>query len=415
VTTLDPIDDLLRPLGPWVLGQLIRRYGEFASCEDAVQEALLAAATQWPDEGVPANPKSWLITVATRRLTDEWRRDTARRHRETAAAQLMVPDGLVSRGPEEDAVDFDDSLTLLLLCCHPALSTASQMALTLRAVGGLTTAEIARALLTPDVTIGQRISRAKQSIRAAGGGFPMSPGDERDRLPVVLHVLYLIFNEGYTASSGTQLQRPDLTREAIRLARILHRQLPADGEIAGLLALMLLTEARRLARTGPCGVLVPLPEQDRSKWDQALITEGIALVTSALSTAPLGPYQLQAAIAAVHDEAATAEDTDWAQILLLYELLENRWPSPVVRLNRAVALGMVRGPQAGLEVLRTLEADPRMAEHHRLHAVRAHLLVMASDYPAAHSAYEAAARRATSLPERDYLEAMAARFGLQNH
>jgi RNA polymerase sigma factor (sigma-70 family) len=328
------IEDLLRQLAPQVLGLLVRRYREFDACEDAVQEALLAAAVQWPEQGIPDSPRSWLVTVAGRRLTDAWRSDAARQQRETKAAALIPADELLSSGPDDDrATHRDDTLTLLVLCCHPALAPAQQMALTLRAVGGLTTSQIARAFLVPDVTMGQRISRAKQRIKAAGNGFPLA--NPADRLPVVLHVLYLIFNEGYTATSGEELDRPELTREAIRLTRDLHRQLPDHGEVAGLLALMLLIEARRPARTGPGGALIPLAEQDRTSWDRDLITEGTALVTHALAQPPGGPYQLQAAISALHSEAESAEDTDWPQILLLYQLLDEGWPSPVVTLNRA--------------------------------------------------------------------------------
>ena len=406
------IEGLLRELAPRVLGALVRRYGRFDACEDAVQEAMLAAAIQWPDQGLPENPRGWLITVASRRLTDQWRSEGARRRREETTAALVPADEFVAPAPDDELPqDHDDTLTLLFLCCHPALSPASQVALTLRAVGGLTTAQIARAFLVPEATMAQRISRAKQRIKASGIPFRMPPEPERaDRLRVVLHVLYLIFNEGYTATSGPDLERSELTGEAIRLTRALHRLLPDDGEVAGLLALMLLTEARRPARTRPDGALVPLAEQDRGRWNQEFIREGVALVTDALSRAPLGPYQLQAAIAAVHDEAARADDTDWPQILALYELLERISPGPMVTLNRAVAVAMVRGPRAGLDLLETLNTDDRLAGHHRLDAVRAHLLEMAGDHVAARSSYRTAARRTTSLPERRYLEARAARL-----
>jgi RNA polymerase sigma factor (sigma-70 family) len=400
------VEDLLRRLAPRVLGVLVRRHGQFDLCEDAVQEALLAAAVQWPDGGLPDHPQAWLVTVASRRLTDQLRSEHARRRREDAAAALEP----VAEAPEHAREPAeDDTLALLLLCCHPALSPASQVALTLRAVGGLTTAEIAHAFLVPEATMAQRISRAKQSIKASGTGFDPPPEAERaERLRVVLHVLYLIFNEGYTASSGPDLQRVELTREAIRLARELSRLLPEDGEVAGLLALMLLTDARRPARTGPGGTLVPLAEQDRGRWDRPAIEEGVALVTGALSRTMLGPYQLQAAIAAVHAEAPAAEATDWRQIAALYELLERVAPNPMVTLNRAVAVAMVHGPRAGLELLATL--DERLAGHHRLDAVRAHLLELAGDEDAARTAYRSAARRTTSLPERRYLEARAARL-----
>jgi RNA polymerase sigma factor (sigma-70 family) len=406
------VEGLLRELAPQVLGALVRRYGQFGDCEDAVQEALIAAALQWPEEGLPDNPRGWLITVASRRLTDELRGDSARRQREARAAALLPPEALHALAPDEDrSSDEDDTLTLLFLCCHPALSPASQVALTLRAVGGLTTAQIARAFLVPEATMAQRISRAKASIKAAGARFSMPPEDERaERLLVVLHVLYLIFNEGYTASSGPDLQRAHLTTEAIRLARDIHRLLPDDGEVAGLLALMLLTDARRAARTLSDGSLIPLAEQDRQLWNQDQIREGVALVTETLSRAPLGPYQVQAAIAAIHDEAARAAETDWPQIVVLYDMLAGLAPNPMIRLNQAVAVAMVDGPRAGLDFIATLDADERMAGHHRLEAVRAHLLEMAGDPAAARASYLTAARHTTSLPEQRYLAARAARL-----
>jgi RNA polymerase sigma factor (sigma-70 family) len=406
------VEDLLRQFAPQVLGSLVRRYGHFDLAEDAVQEALLAAALQWPEQGIPENPRGWLITVAVRRLTDELRSDEARRRREErAAAELPREHVEPPPDPERVPAGEDDTLTLFFLCAHPALSPASQLALTLRAVGGLATAEIARAFLVPDATIAQRISRAKQQIKASHIPFTLPAESERaERLTVVLHVLYLIFNEGYTASSGPDLQRGELTSEAIRLAREVRRLLPDDGEVAGLLALMLLTDARRAARTRADGSLVPLAEQDRERWNGSYIEEGVALVTDALARSPLGPYQLQAAIAAVHDEAAQAADTDWPQILVLYELLERISPNPMVTLNHAVAVAMVKGPQAGLELLGPLDDDRRLAEHHRLDAVRAHLLEMAGDRAAARSSYRRAARRTTSLAERRYLEARANRL-----
>jgi len=414
VTTKDGlvVEDLLRQFAPQVLGSLVRRYGHFDLAEDAVQEALLAAALQWPEQGIPENPRGWLITVAVRRLTDELRSDEARRRREERAA-AELPREHVKPPPDGEQIPAgeDDTLTLFFLCAHPALSPASQLALTLRAVGGLATAEIARAFLVPDATIAQRISRAKQQIKASHIPFTLPAESERaERLTVVLHVLYLIFNEGYTASSGPDLQRGELTSEAIRLAREVRRLLPDDGEVAGLLALMLLTDARRAARTRADGSLVPLAEQDRERWNGSYIEEGVALVTDALARSPLGPYQLQAAIAAVHDEAAQAADTDWPQILVLYELLERISPNPMVTLNHAVAVAMVKGPQAGLELLGPLDDDRRLAEHHRLDAVRAHLLEMAGDRAAARSSYRRAARRTTSLAERRYLEARANRL-----
>jgi RNA polymerase sigma factor (sigma-70 family) len=421
VRTEARVEDLLRQLAPQVLGALVRRHGHFDLCEDAVQEALLAAAVQWPERGLPDRPKAWLITVASRRLTDQLRSESARRRREDAvAAQAPADAGAVDQGAgTEDGgpapSSTDDTLTLLFLCCHPALTPASQVALTLRAVGGLTTGEIARAFLVPEATMGQRISRAKQRIKADGATFRLPPEDERDdRLRVVLHVLYLVFNEGYTATAGADLQRPDLTAEAIRLTRVVHRLLPGVGEVAGLLALMLLTDARRPARTGPDGELIPLAEQDRSLWSAEAIAEGTALITETLASAaaPVGPYQVQAAIAAVHDEAVRADDTDWPQILALYRVLERLSPdpNPMVTLNHAVALAMVEGPQAGLDLLTTLDTDERMSGHHRLDAVRAHLHEMAGDVEAARASYRAAARRTTSTPERRYLEDRASRL-----
>jgi predicted RNA polymerase sigma factor len=400
------VEELLRELAPQALGVLVRRYGGFDSCEDAVQEALLAAALQWPAQGVPANPKGWLITVATRRRTELWRNEAARRRREeTAAAMAAV-------SPDQGrAGAVDDTLTLLLLCCHPSLTLVSKVALTLRAVGGLSTAEIARGLLVPESTVAQRISRAKQRIKASGAEFALPPRAERsERMVAALHVLYLIFNEGYTASSGSALQRVELTSEAIRLTRQLRELLPDDGEVAGLLALMLLTDARRAARTSQDGGLVPLAQQDRGLWDAHAIAEGVSLITRTLATAPIGPYQLQAAIAAVHDEAPSAQDTDWREILGLYELLRSIAPSPMVTLNRIVAVAMVHGPQAGLEQLVTAEADPALAGHYRVDAVRAHLLDMAGDPEAAAAAYRLAARRTLSIPERRYLESRAAQL-----
>ncbi|GAA2820577.1 RNA polymerase sigma factor [Nonomuraea rubra] len=406
------VEGLLRELAPQVLGTLVRRYEQFDLCEDAVQEALLDASVQWPRDGVPDNPRGWLVTVAARRVIDQVRSEHARRRREESVAVSVAADEFVAPAPgEERAGDRDDTLTLLFLCCHPALSEASQLALTLRAVGGLTTAQIAGAFLVPEATMGQRISRAKQRIKATGAEFRMPPEDERDdRLRVVLHVLYLIFNEGYTTTSGPELHRAELTGEAIRLTRAVLRLLPGDGEIMGLLALMLLTEARRPARTDADGRLIPLAEQDRSLWDRRLIAEGVELVTKALSTTALGPYQVQAAIAAVHDEAATAGETDWPQILALYGVLAGIEDNPVVRLNQAVATAMVKGPRAGLGLLGELAADDRMAGHHRLAAVRAHLLEMDGDAEGAVAAYREAARLTTSLPEQRYLEDRAARL-----
>lgn len=399
------IETLLRKLAPEVLGAMLRRHRNFHECEDTVQEALLAASLQWPDEGVPDNPRGWLLTVASRRRIESSRREAARRRREDVSADPQLDDDV---SPTES----DDTLKLLFLCCHPSLTPSSQVALTLRAVGGLTTSEIARAYMVPDATMGQRISRAKQRIRDSGGEFTMPAGEEMEgRLAVVLHVLYLIFNEGYTASSGAALQRPDLTGEAIRLTRQLHELLTDHGEVSGLLALMLLTDARRAARTRPDGSLVTLSEQERSLWDRASIAEGSSLVTDSLAHAVLGAYQLQAAIAAVHDEAPDYEDTDWHQILVLYELLEHISPGPMVTLNRIVAAAMVEGPDVGLRHLDAAIVDPALAGHHRVDVIRGHLLEMSGDPEGAVGAYRRAALRALSLPEQRYLEDRAARLG----
>ncbi|NMO91815.1 RNA polymerase sigma factor [Actinomycetospora sp. TBRC 11914] len=399
------VEDLVRALAPQVLGALVRRHGQFDACEDAVQEALLAASEQWASDGVPDNPRAWLTTVASRRVVDEVRSETARRRREETAAALA---GMAVRAPApEQASGVDDSLTLLFLCCHPAVTPASQVALTLRAVGGLTTAEIAAAFLVPEATMGPRISRAKQQIRAAGARFELPPEPERSaRLAVVLHVLYLIFNEGYTATSGDHLVRPDLAAEALRLTRMLHGLLPDDGEVTGLLALMLLTDARRPARTTAGGDLIPLAEQNRARWNHGLIAEGVALAEAAWARPPLGPYQLQAAIAALHDEAPDTESTDWPQIATLYAVLDHVAPNPVVTLNRAVAVAMTAGPAAGLRLLEELDDGP-LAEQHRLPAVRAHLLERAGDLEAAREQYLLAARRTASGPERRHLLARA--------
>ncbi|GGJ11077.1 RNA polymerase sigma factor [Streptomyces brasiliensis] len=398
------IEDLLRRHAPQVLGALVRRYGHFDAAEDAVQEALLAAARQWPTDGVPDNPRGWLIRVAARRLTDTLRADTARREREERAAALSARVTVQDRAPRED-----DTLSLLFLCCHPGLTPPAQIALTLRAVGGLTTAEIARAYLVPEATMAQRISRAKQKVRGVRFG---RPDNWAERLPAVLHTLYLIFNEGYTATSGASLMRRDLAGEAIRLTRAVHRLLPDDGEVTGLLALMLLTDARREARTGPHGELIPLDEQDRDRWEKAAVEEGVALVTQALSSGPAGPYALRAAIAAVHDEAPSAAATDWREILGLYDFLVRLVPGPVERLNRAVAVAMVHGPRAGLAELDALADElGELGVGHRLDAVRGHLLERAGAYSKARAAYESAAAKTLSLPEQRYLQARAARLG----
>ena len=397
---------MLRDLAPQVLGSIVRRFRDFAAAEDAVQEALLAAAMQWPKEGLPDHPRAWLIQVAKRRIIDQHRSESARRLRESAAAeQFEVPAHAADSAEEGE----DDTLILLFMCAHPALTTSSAIALTLRAVGGLTTAEIANAFLVPEATMAQRISRAKQSIKASGVAFQLPTGEERaQRLRAVLHVLYLIFSEGYTSSIGSRLQRVELSQEAIRLTRSLHVVLPHDGEVMGLLALMLLTDARRPARTGSIGELIPLTKQDRTRWSRGEISEGIALVTAALSRGSIGSYQLQAAIAAVHDEAASAEETDWPQILALYELLKRMSNNPMVALNYAIAAAMVHGPSAGLELLKLLDADAGVASHHRLDAVRAHLLEMAGDRERAITHYRVAASRTTSIPERNYLLMQAA-------
>jgi RNA polymerase sigma factor (sigma-70 family) len=411
VTAAIRVEDLLRELAPQVLAALVRRYGQFHLCEDASQEALIAAARQWPADGLPENPRSWLIAVASRRLIDQVRSEQSRRNREEQIAVATPASELLGPPADAEPADGDDSLALLFGCCQPELSSPSQVALTLRAIGGLSTAQIAAAFGVPEATMAQRISRAKQTIRAAGLDFTMPAGAERaDRLSAVLHVLYLIFNEGYTATDGDELTVPALSREAIRLTRWLHRLLPQDAEVTGLLALMLLTDARRAARTHADGSLVPLAEQDRGKWDRTQIAEGTALVAAALPAGEPGPYQLQAAIAAVHDEAPTMAGTDWPQILALYNLLELIAPNPFTTLNRAVALAMVHGPAAGLDLLAALAADKRMARHHRLLATRAHLRELAGDRGAAGADYLQAARRATSVPERRYLALQATRL-----
>ena len=400
---------LLRELVPQVLGAVIRRFHDFAAAEDAVQEALVAAFTQWPQEGVPENPRGWLIQVASRRMLDYWRSEEARHNRETAVA--LEAQTLAPAADHELAMNQDDTLILFFMCCHPALTASSAVALTLRAVGGLTTAEIAHAFFVPEATMAQRISRAKQSIKTSGVRFSLpTPQEQAQRLRSVLHVLYLIFNEGYTSSSGPDLQRLELAHEAIRLARAVYASLSDDPEVTGLLALMLLTDARRAARTGAHGELIPLMEQDRSVWDQAEIAEGIELLTTALSKGRIGTYQLQAAIAAVHDEAPRPEDTDWPQILALYEQLKRISNNPMVTLNHAIAVAMVHGPRKGLDLLKPLDDDARVAAQHRLPAVRGHLLEMAGDREAAIAQYRLAASRTTSIPERNYLMTQVAKL-----
>jgi RNA polymerase sigma factor (sigma-70 family) len=398
------VEDLLRVLAPQVLGTLVRRYGDFDAAEDAVQEALLAATVHWPRDGIPAKPRGWLVQTAARRLIDQRRSERSRRARESQA--------LLQEPPTPGPSDEDDTLIVLFMCCHPALNPASAIALTLRAVGGLTTAEIAKAFLVGEATMAQRISRAKQGIRASGVPFRLPTPEERTtRLRLVLHVLYLIFNEGYASSTGRELHRSELSAEAIRLTRMVHQLLPDDGEVAGLLALMLLIDARRPARTNADGELISLAEQDRTLWDRALIAEGITLLNRAVSTGAVGEYQLQAAIAAIHDQAPRAGDTDWSQILALYGLLEQMTGNPIVTLNRAVAAAMAHGPSTGLALLDSVEE--RLTGHYRLDAVRAHLLEMAGDTHAALALYRAAARRTTSLPEQRYLSTRAARLKRQ--
>jgi RNA polymerase sigma factor (sigma-70 family) len=399
------IEQLLRELTPQVLGTVVRKFHDFAAAEDAVQEASLAAALQWPREGLPDNPRAWLTQVAFRRMFDQIRRDSARRTRESDVVRETVIEPNIDLSPNED-----DTLVLLFMCCHPSLTQSSAIALTLRAVGGLTTAEIAHAFLVPEATMAQRISRAKQTIKTSGIPFQLPTSDEHARLRSVLHVLYLIFNEGYTSSGGSELQRTDLSQEAIRLMRIVRELQPHDTEVAGLLALMLLTDARRRARATAEGELIPLSRQDRALWNKDQIAEGIALISETLRKGAVGPYQLQAAINALHDEAATAAETDWPQILALYDVLRLMSDNPMVKLNRAVAVAMVHGPGRGLELLAELEGDSRVANHHRWHAVRAHLLELGGNYAEAITQYRAAAARTGSLPERNYLLTQAAQL-----
>jgi RNA polymerase sigma factor (sigma-70 family) len=402
VTTAPRTEGLLRELAPQVLGAVVRRYGHFADAEDAVQEALLAAAKTWPTDGEPDDPAAWLVRVASRRMADQYRRDDARRRREDLAASWSLA------RPEAGSAR-DDSLILMFMCCHPALTPATAIPLTLRAVGGLTTREIAVAFLVPEATMAQRISRAKAKIKASDQPFALpAPEARAERLRSVVHVLYLLFNEGYASSSGPDLARVDLSGEAIRLTRGVHAALPDDTEVTGLLALMLLTDARRPARTGPDGELVPLAEQDRTCWDRSLIAEGVALITDALRRGPMGEYQVQAAIAAVHDQAARHADTEWSEILALYGVLERMTGNPMVTLNRAAAAAMTDGPDAGLALLDGL--DERLGDHHRLHSVRAHLLELAGDNATAASEFRAAAARTTNLRERNYLTTKAARL-----
>jgi RNA polymerase sigma factor (sigma-70 family) len=403
----DDSEALLRSAAPQALAVVTRRFGDFAGAEDAMQEAMLEASSQWQVQGPPENPVGWLIHVSSRRLSDRLRSESARRHREEAAVAQEPPPA--EAGSAEAVADGDDSLALIFMCCHPALSPASAIALTLRAVGGLSTAEIAVAFLVPEATMAQRISRAKQTIKSTGARFEMPVGEEREqRLRAVLRVLYLVFNEGYLSSGGNELVRTELSSEAIRLTRSLHAALADDPEVTGLLALMLLTEARRDARSGANGSLIPLAEQDRSRWDAELIVEGVALIGSAWARRAIGEYQLQAAITATHDQAPSHEQTDWREILALYGLLERVSPSPMVSLNRAIAAAMVDGPEAGLALLEPLRDS--LGDHHRLLAARAHLLEMNGSRDAAADEYATAARLTNSLPERHYLQTRAARL-----
>jgi len=405
---------LCRDLTPRVLSAVVRRFGHFELAEEAVQEALIAAATQWRRDGPPDDPPAWLILVAARRMTDLLRSEGSRRRREeevfALGGALLDPHGAPASDGPNGTAGIDDTLTLMLMCCHPALSQASQVSLTLRAVGGLTTREIAQAFLIPEPTMAQRISRAKACIRDAGTTFELPlPQELPERLDALMRVIYLIFNEGYTASSGPSLQRTDLSREAIRLGRLLRLARPGDGEVAGLLALMLLTDARRSARESIDGALVPLADQDRTRWDADAIGEGTAIMTQSLRSNPIGPYQIQAAIAALHSEVTATDATDWPQILALYDLLRLAQPGPMVDLSRAVAVAMTNGPRAGLRALEELQ-DLRARRHHRFAAVRAHLLEMDGDADGARAEYLRAAELTVSIPERQFLIERAARL-----
>ncbi|MDQ6737017.1 MAG: RNA polymerase sigma factor [Gemmatimonadota bacterium] len=402
------VAQLVRELAPRVLGAVSHRYGDFPDAEDAVQEALVAASEQWPSAGVPGNPAGWLYQVAVRRLADMHRADSARyRREEIVAAERILAGPFVAPKDDEIGAEADDSLVLLFMCSHPALTTSSAIALTLRAVGGLGTAEIASAFMVPEATMAQRISRAKQTIRTSGIAFAMPDRSESEqRLGAVLHVLYLMFNEGYAGSSGASLVRVDLSNEAIRLARMLHVRFPDDTEVAGLLGLMLLTDARRAARTGPVGELIPLDEQDRGAWDRTMIGDGLSYVADRVS----GPYQLQAAIAALHDVAPSSETTDWKGILTLYQRLESMSDNPMITLNRIVAESMVRSAAVGLKLLDGLQNDSRIAGHYRLDAIRAHLLERSGDVESAITHFRAAAERTSSIPERRFLLEKATRL-----
>ncbi len=399
------IGEVWRRESPHVLAALLRRYGDLGDCEDAAQEAAEAAAAQWPAEGMPDNTRAWLIRVASRKLIDRFRSDRARADRETSVGMARPAD--VELAPPADqapVTEGDDTLRLILLCCHPSLSRPSQVALTLQAMGGLSTDQVAAAYLVPARTMAQRLTRARATLRDAGAEFELPSADELpERIAAVLDVCHLMFNEGYTRSGGAELLDVGLTSEAIRLTRQLHRALPDHDEVAGALALMLLTESRSAARVDGAGDLIPLDRQDRGLWDRALITEGVEIVQRILPRGPVGRFQLSAAIAAVQAEAPTAADVDWLEISLLYGMLDQVAPSPAVTLNRAVAVGMALGPDQGLAIVDGLLTDQAMQRHHRVHAVRAHLLELAGDPVAAMEAYLRAAQLTTSLPEQRYL------------
>jgi RNA polymerase sigma-70 factor (ECF subfamily) len=386
-----------------LLASLVRQFGDLDLAEEVASDAVATALERWPVDGVPARPGAWLLTTARRKAVDRLRRDKAYAAR-LAVLQADVDRGGHAVGPADDEDVPDERLRLFFTCCHPALPLDAQVALTLRCLAGLSTPEVARAFLVPAATMAQRIVRAKRKIKGARIPFRVPEGDELlARLPGVLRIVYAIFTEGYAASGGPELVRADLADEAIRLARILHRLLPGEREVAGLLALLLLVDARREARTGPDGQLVLLDEQDRSRWDRESIEEGRRLVVAALQGGRPGPYVLQAAIAAVHDEAADVATTDWPQVVALYDVLADVAPSPVVALNRAVAVAMRDGPAAGLELLDALAADERLRGYHLLPAARADLLRRLGRRAAAAAAYREALSLVGNEPERAYL------------